>query len=303
MRLRTSLLLAVLVLGAHAPALRAVTDLAQVLSCSDWALIATEPELLRTTLGSLPGVTCERKVSRDGEMLECRTDQPVTAFGQPVREFSLGRVNRNVHRLRYVLPVPMESVRAAIEKQVGSRFEPDLKLGYVLKLPGSPERSYRLDLREDGVAELICRVRIPNLSSAAQATDADAEHGGVTEKVAFPAAAMPPMRVCAVPTDRNRSAERRCELTAPGQDEYAIGNLPAGEYYVIACPQRDNPNGWIMGHAEPLEDCDEGRPDCAGALLKRVFLRGDQVMENIDVGQAFTGLAPHLTDLEPGLED
>ncbi len=281
----------------------AATDLRRVLSCDDWAAIAMAPELLRPTLLALPGVRCERKLSRDGEMLECRTVTPVTAFGQPVREFSLGRVNRNVHRLRYVLPVPLEQVRETIEKLVGARFEPDEKLGYVLNLAGSPERSYRLDLREDGVTELICRVRIPNLSTAAQATDTDANHGAITGSVSFPGDELPPMRVCAVPTDRNRSANRHCELTVAGQNEYALGDLPAGEYYVIAYPQRDNPNGWIMGHAEPLDDCGEERPDCASALLKRIFLRGDEVMGGVEVGQAFTGLAPHLNDLEASPAD
>ncbi|MEO6065285.1 MAG: hypothetical protein ABIP49_05855 [Lysobacterales bacterium] len=273
----------------------AATDLARVLSCNDWAFIATEPELLRPALQSLPGVTCERTFSRDGEMLECLSQRPVTAFGQTVREFSLGRVNRNVHRLRFVLPVPLEQVRAVIEREVGARFEPDVKLGYLLKLPGVPERSYRLDLPEDGVTELICQLSIPNESSAAEATDADAEHGAISGAITFPSKNLPPMRVCAVPTDHNRSAERRCELTASGQNEYALGNLAAGEYYIIAYPQRDNPNGWIMGHADALGDCGEGRPDCAGALLKRVVLRGDQVLEHVDIVQAFTGLAPHLS--------
>lgn len=294
MRSRLPLILTLSMCAWAQPAL-AATDLTRLLSCNDWAVIATEPELLRPTLQSLPGVTCERKVSPDGEMLECRTQQPVTAFGQPVREFSLGRVNRNMHRLRFVLPVPLEQVRAVIEQEVGARFEPVVKLGYLLKLPGVPERSYRLDLREDGVTELICRVRLPNESSAAKATDTDGEHGVITGAITFPSKSLPPMRVCAVPTDRNRSAERRCELTASGQNEYALGDLAAGEYYVIAYPQRDNPNGWIMGHADALGDCGEGRPDCAGALLKRVFLRGDQVLEHVDIVQAFTGLAPHLS--------
>lgn len=104
-----------------------------------------------------------------------------------------------------------------------------MKLGYVLKLPGVPERSYRLDLREDGVAELICRVRIPNVSSAAQATDADAEHGAVAGTVALPAANPPPMRVCAVPTDRNRSAQRRCELTAANERMSSTRAQPHGK--------------------------------------------------------------------------
>lgn len=302
MQLRFTLVLTS-ILWAWSVSTLAATDLERVLSCNDWAIIATQPERLRATLQSMPGVSCESKISRDGEMLECRSEKPVTAFGQPVREFSVGRVNRNMYRLRYVLPVPLEQVRAVIEQEVGARFEPDVKLGYLLKLPGVPERSYRLDLREDGVAEVICRVRIPNVSSAAQATDADAEHGAVTGVIAFPAARLPPMRVCAVPTDRNRSAQRRCELTAPGQVEYAIGDLPAGEYYLLAYPQRDNPNGWIMGHADRLGDCGEGRPDCAGALLKRIFVRGDQVIESVDIAQAFTGLAPHLSDLAPGAED
>lgn len=276
----------------------AAVDLGQILSCSDWASIATEPGQIRPRLQEVPGVHCEHETSRDGEMLTCHTDQPAEVFGRTITEFSLGRVNRSVYRLRYVLPVPLETLREQIETLAGRRFEPHPKFGYVLDLAGTPERSYRLDVREDGLTELICRVRVPNTSSEAQATGADAMHGGVTGAIEFPGEAIPPMRVCAVPTDRSRSTERRCELTTAGQDGYAIGNLAAGEYYVIGYPQRDNPNGWIMGHAERLGDCGEGRPDCAAALLSRVLVRGDSVVEKIDVVQAFTDLAPHLADLE-----
>lgn len=107
------LLISILACAGVPPAF-AATDLTSILSCNDWAFIATAPELLRPTLQSIPGVTCERKISRDGEMLECRSQQPDTAFGQPVREFFAGHVNRNMHRLRYVLPVPLEQVRAVI---------------------------------------------------------------------------------------------------------------------------------------------------------------------------------------------
>jgi len=57
------------------------TDLERLLSCNDSAAIATAPDSLRPVLQSLPGVSCERKSNTDGEMLECLTAKPVTAFG------------------------------------------------------------------------------------------------------------------------------------------------------------------------------------------------------------------------------
>jgi len=153
-----------------------------------------------------------------------------------------------------------------------------------------------LGLREDGATELSCVLAgLPR--AGAERTGADATHGAVRGRISFPTRPIPPMRVCAVSTGNVPGGW--CAITAEGIGSYAIGSVPPGEYYLLAWPERDNPNRYVAAHAQRLAGCRPLDPNCANGVLERVYVHAGRVLENVDLDQAFTNLPPHLAKPPP----
>lgn len=270
---------------AAAQAQAAPTELARLLECTDPAALQQDWDALATRLTA--DATCAAHRFAGGRELECRPHAAVSAYGLPVGEFSLREGAAGQRELRGVFKAAMSRLRSNAEATHGAAFQSQDDGGALLALGGG--RRLRLDQREDGASELACAV--PGTREAdARRAGADAAHGAIAGRLAFPTSPLPPMRVCAVPADLGSSAGGWCALTAEGEWSFLIGSIPPGEYVVLAWPQRDNPNHYVLGHAAPLQDCVPNEPLCAGGALTRVYLHAGEVLHGIDATLVFTDL-------------
>ena len=285
--MRTLILLYALAAGAaHA---QSTQPLAAMLGCTDFDALS-RPVLWHE--GAVAQIAECKNLRRDGSAeLECRPRGKLDVLGLAASEFSLRESSDGSHEAHTVFKAGIDRVRAAAEKRHGSVFEPEGADGYVMRLPGSSERRLELGLREDGASELSCvEAGLPALDAAR--AGADATHGALRGRVTFPTRPIPPMRVCAVSANGARGGW--CALTAEGIAGFTIGAIPPGEYYVLAWPERDNPNGFVLAYARGLENCAPNQPACAGGVLERVYVRARQVQDGIDLNGTFTDLPPHL---------
>lgn len=286
-RMKTAALL--LAFAAGAASAQAPAPLADVLGCADFDTLA-RPVLWHE--GAAAQLADCKSLRREGSAeLECRPRGKLDVLGLAASEFSLRESSDGSHTAHTVFKAGIDRVRAAAEKRHGSVFEPEGADGYVMRLPGSGERRLELGQREDGASELACIAAGPQAADATRA-GADATHGALRGRVTFPTRPIPPMRVCAVPVGAARGGW--CALTGEDIPGFTIGAIPPGEYYVLAWPERDNPNGFVVAYARALERCAPNQPGCAGGILERVYIRARQVRDGVDLTRTFTDLPPHL---------
>ena len=268
-----------------AQAQAAPSELARLLECADTKVLQQDWDALATRLAA--DAACDAHRFAGGRELECRLRATVSAYGLPVSEFTLREGGAGQRELRGVFKAALGRLRSNAEARHGAVFQSQDDGSALLALDDA--RRLRLDLREDGASELACAV--PGTREAdAHRAGADAAHGAIVGRLAFPASPLPPMRVCAVPADLGSPAGGWCALTAEGEWSFLIGGIPPGEYVVLAWPQRDNPNHYVLGHATPLQDCVPNEPLCAGGALTRVYLHAGEVLRGIDTTLVFTDL-------------
>jgi len=244
---------------------------------------------LRAALGA--HATCHASRYPSGTELECRAASAFSAYGATAQEFILRDSSSGTREIRGVFKAGTETLRAAAQRRHSGVFEPDGG-GWRLSLDAS--RWLHLDKREDGASELTCAVSGSSAEDARRA-GADASHGAIAGRLSFPTSPLPPMRVCAIVADATEGHHPGlCTHTSEGSWSFLIGNLPPGEYFVLAWPERDNPNHYIMAHASALEQCAPNAPGCAGGMLQRVFVHAGEVLRGIDALQSLTELPASL---------
>ncbi|MCQ4166238.1 hypothetical protein [Tahibacter harae] len=222
--------------------------------------------------------------------LQCEPRVPLKLFGLPLREFSLHESAARGHVATSVLRASLNNARDAAQKSLRGVFEPEGAEYYRLNLGDG--LSLRLGEREDGAAELACEAAPADLQRRRR-DGVDAAHGAVGGKVSFPGKTLPAMLVCAVPV-RPRSSGNWCVISAENNPSYHIGNIPAGEYYLLAWPRGGNPNHFVAAHARSLQDCPPASPGCASGVLETVWIGAGAVQGGINLDGIFTTLPGNL---------
>jgi hypothetical protein len=182
----TSMLLALLWSTAAVPAASPVGGL---LECDDATALAADWTELGQRLSA--GAQCDEHRYPSGAELECRARSPFLAYGLSGQEFILREVHGGRRELRGVFRAGADALRAAAQRRHRGVFEPDGANGWTLQIDA--QRSVRVDVREDGAAELACAV------AGAQADDARR--------------AVPTRRMAPWPGD-SRFRRRRCRRCA-----------------------------------------------------------------------------------------
>jgi len=278
-----------LLVPAAAPA--APFDPVPVLECREAPAHIHEAGALGAALAEAADCRARRYVG--GDELECRPRRALAAFGLPVRDFSLCATPDGSLQVVSVFRTDLQRLRAAVERRTRALAEPQGADGYRLALEGGQDA--RIGLREDGVSEVSCLVPAARMRPDAARDGVDAAHGAIEGRIAHPVRPTPPMRVCAVPVQGGGYADSGyCALTGEGVDRYRIGDLPPGEYVVLAWPRDSDPNGLVAAHARPLENCAPEQTGCAGGLLERVYVHADELLRGIATDQIFTDLPAGL---------
>lgn len=279
----------ILFAAAGAASAQTAAPLADVLGCTDFDTLARPVLWHEGAVAQL--ADCKSLRYGGSAEIECRPRGRLDVAGLPASEFTLRESSDGGHSAHTVFKAGIDRVRASVEKKHASVFEPEGADGYVLRLPGRDERRIELGLREDGATELACVVEgLP--APDASRSGADATHGALRGRVTFPTRPIPPMRVCAVPVGAARGGW--CALTGEDIAGFTIGSIPPGEYYVLAWPERDNPNRYVVAYASQLEDCAPQQPGCASGILERVQIKARQVRDGVELRRVFTDLPPHL---------
>ncbi len=274
-----------------APAGAGPSEAARLLDCADGTSLQRSWEDLRSVLTA--GATCHESRYPSGTELECRAASPFSAYGLTAQEFILRESSSGTREIRGVFKAGTETLRAAAERRHHGVFEAQGANGRRLTLDAT--HWLHLDQREDGASELTCAVSGSSADDARRA-GADANHGAIAGRLSFPTTPLPPMRVCAVVADNTGGTPSGlCTHTGEGVWSFLIGNVPPGEYFVLAWPERDNPNHYIMAHAASLEQCAPNAPGCAGGMLQRVFVHAGEVLRGIDALQSLTDLPASLS--------
>lgn len=281
------LLLAVTLLSAP-PLLAQPAGLDALLACRD-ALALNEAIAVQEARYTSQA-QC-RSYRRSGAVdLQCEPRVPLKLFGLPLREFSLHESAARGHVATSVLRASLDSARDAVQKSLRSLFEPEGAEYYRLNLGDG--LSLRLGEREDGAAELACEAAPADLQRRRR-DGVDAAHGAVGGKLSFPGKTLPAMLVCAVPV-RAQGPGSWCMISAENNPGYHIGNIPAGEYYLLAWPRGGNPNHFVAAHARTLQDCPPASPSCASGVLQTVWVGAGAVQTGINLDQVFTKLPGNL---------
>lgn len=280
--------MALLSLLTAAPAF-AASEVARLLDCGDAAALQGDWTALGRTLGA--EAECRENRYSGGSEFECRARAPISAYGIAAQEFIL-RDSGGTRELRGVFKAGVAALRTAAERRHHLVFSAQDSGAWRSDLGDG--RALRLDQREDGASELACIVGSARAEDARRA-GADATHGAIAGRLAFPTSPLPSMRVCAVPADLGSAGGGWCTLTGEGEWSFLIGGVPPGEYVVLAWPVRDNPNHYLLGHGQPLQDCVPNEPLCAGGALTRVYLHAGEVLRGVDAIQTFTDLPPRFT--------
>lgn len=231
-------------------------DLGQLLECRNHALLTAEPSTI-VALGSSHGYDCRVRERERSRSVDCTGAGRGIAFDQRVHEFNLTRQANG----GAVLAVAFSSATAAL----APRVEREKTLA-----SGQPLAEARIEQREDGVAELLCRV-------AGTRGDVGSIAGQLDFRGVQP---IPAMRVCAAPL---LAPERpQCVQTATGADEYLIEQLAAGDYYVTAYALENNPKRLFGAYTSTLRRCGDPIRACAEQRLQRVTVYPGDVRTGID---------------------
>lgn len=284
--MRRLLFLVAILCAAPLPAWSAGLD--ALLSCGDAAALNEAIGVQEARYASQAQCRSHRRGAAID--LQCEPRTPLKVFGLPLREFSLHESAARGHVATSVLRASLASVRDAVQKRSRGLFEPEGAEYYRLVLGDG--LSLRLGEREDGAAELACEAAPANTQQRRR-DGVDATHGAVSGKVSFPGRSLPAMLVCAVPL-RPREAGNWCVITADNIPNYHIGNIPAGEYYLLAWPRGANPNRLGAAHARTLQDCPPASPSCASGLLQAVWIGAGTLQRGINLDQTFTNLPGNL---------
>ena len=281
---------AMLLLFFAIPASAAPSEAAHLLDCADATSLQASWNDLRTALTT--GATCHESRYPSGTELECRAASAFSAYGLTAQEFILRESSSGTREIRGVFKASTETLRAAAQRRHRGVFEPEGANGW--RMPLDATHWLHLDQREDGASELTCAASGSSAEDARRA-GADNAHGAIAGRLSFPTTPLPPMRVCAIVADNAGGANTGlCTHTTEGTWSFLIGNVPPGEYFVLAWPERDNPNHYIMAHASSLEQCAPNAPGCAGGMLQRVFVHAGEVLRGIDALQSLTDLPASL---------
>ncbi len=226
--------------------LQAADGLDEMLACTDANVLARGHESLSAAAGNA-GFTCREHSGVRTTRLSCSGGR-ARAFGAAVRDFELAQQADGSRILSVVLDARPAAVRTTGRNDAAA---------------DSPDVQIEVDTREDGRAEVRCRLpgTLPPHGAVAGTLDFRGEQP------------VPAMRVCATRVDR--SGEPACVLTSTGQRDYLIENLPAGDYYLTAFATESNPNRLFGVYASPMADCAE-TSGCERQRLQRVtVLPGD----------------------------
>lgn len=281
--IRAFALAAILILVVAPPL--AASEAARLLDCADASALLGDWSTLGRALSA--DAECREHHYSSGNEFECRGRSTISAYGIPMQEFILRDSAGGTRELRGVFKSGVGALRAAAERRHHASFVQQDASAWRAELGDG--RALRLDQREDGASELAC-IASGALAADARRAGADSDHGAVSGRLAFPSAPLPPMRVCAIPADLGSDAGGWCTLTGEGEWSFLIGEVPPGEYVVLAWPTRDNPNHYIIGHGAALQDCLPNEVLCAGGSLTRVYVHAGEVLRSIDVVQSFTDL-------------
>lgn len=246
-----SALLALTAVAAQAGA----ADLGQLLECRDAASIAGDVNAV-TAAGSAAGYDCRVHERERETAAYCTGAGRGSAFGQPVKEFNLIHGADGGAMLQVVFNSSPSRISPLVAgAQAGA---------------GQPLANAEVGTREDGVAELRCRIAGTRGTTGAIA-------GTLSFRDAVP---LPAMRVCAA--SRRDPGRPVCAQTSTGQSDYLIEGLPAGEYYVTAYPLENNPYRLFMLYTSSMQPCPPDDETCVGNRLQPVKVFAGDVRSGID---------------------
>ena len=254
MRTSTRIVLPALLLAAGGAS---ASDLAALLECRAPEAMAAAPQTI-VGLGSSGGFDC-RVHERDRQTaVYCTGAGRATAFGRPVKEFNVIHAADGGKLLQVAFndaPATLEPALAHARQGAGG---------------SGPLMTAEVGTREDGVAEIRCRVEGHRGSTGSIAGTLDFR--GVTP--------VPPMRVCAAPV---RTPEQpQCVQTVAGESSYVIESLPPGEYYVTSYALEGNPGRLFGVFSSSLQKCADGDANCASQQLQRVTVYPGDVRSGVD---------------------
>lgn len=267
----TPALLGALLLAAAAP-VQAVA-LESLLACADLPALATAPAQVEAAAAG-HGLDCRHREGPRRHSLHCQGGS-LQVLGSRVQEFTLSQTGDGGATLSVALSGSPEQVEAAL-----ARSQPATEAG--------PPGQRGVGLREDGVAELHCRL-----------PGALGDTGSIAGRLDFRGVEpVPAMRVCAAPVAAPEAPI--CLQTRRGDRHYRLEDLPAGDYYLTAFALENNPNRLFGVHAQPLHDCALGDSRCASTRLQKIQVHPGENRTGIDPDTLLPELPPPLRRPAPG---
>ncbi len=106
-------------------------------------------------------------------------------------------------------------------------------------------------------------------SAAGTRLDPDAPQGAIGGRVQFPAGVAPAMRICAI-----TGVAQRCIDSPAGRTLYRIGELPDGEYQVVA--RVDSTDTPVAGHVHEVQCI---RAPCPPQLQTLTVAQGKEIAD------------------------
>jgi hypothetical protein len=285
-----------LLLAAAAPA--GALDLPALLACRDTAALMLPADELQAQVTALPGARCKRIELRGRTSTECELAQPLSVFGLPVTEFSIGHGSGRSERARSVFRASAARVAQVAGSALRVTLTTDAEGVFRAELPGTPPRRVSAAPREDGASIFVCEPVVATDSPEDILAGVDSARGGIAGRVSFPDGSLPPMRVCAIP--RDPWLRTRCTLTREGRADYLITGLAPGDYDVASYALAGNSNGLVGAHARRLEDCAPNEPGCAGGILVPRGVRAGEVTTDVDPDRFYTELPARFDVVREG---
>lgn len=267
-------------------------DLGKLLRCAEPDAFMRTPREIELALAPDARASCRTATFETASTMECTLSRPLSAFGLPTGEFAVSRLPDRTQRVRITFRSGPERVGGAVASALGVRLEPGPENSRVAQTASPPLRVTVAE-REDGSTTVSCE-RV----SATEGTmpGVDAQHGAISGTLGFPRSPVPPMRVCAIHASGKRA---HCVRSRAAQTDYLIGNLTPGEYYLVAYPLADNPEGWTAVHSSRFTDCPPFSTGCAQGIIKRVYVRAGHVLTDVDPDSFYTALPAHLQQPPP----
>lgn len=251
---------------------RTGSELESWLTCGDSTVLTDDGGRL-TTAAQAHGYSCREHRGLRRDVLACGGGN-ARALGAQVREFERARQADG----GVILSVVLNASPGSLQKRFGQA------LGSVDQ---ASSMHAELDTREDGRAELRCR--LPGGRSPQGAIAGALDFRGQQP--------LPAMRVCATPV--SGQAQPSCVQTRTGQGEYLIEHLPAGDYYVTAFATENNPNRLFGVYSSPLRDCGGAGAACEQRRLQPVTVLPGDVRSGIDPHTLLPELPSFLRNRSP----